>query len=142
MTLDVLLTGIGAILTAAMGVLLVLRELRRRDRIAASRQIDELAYSLTVTRQDVIAYQQWAYHASQLMVANGVIPPAMPPINPAAPEEDPKEERQESRRERRKTRRAQRKADRTVADAPQTEQTVQLDEQGAHDQGDAARWQE
>jgi len=117
----VLLTGIGAIITAIIGITLVIKELRRRDRVASSRQIDELSNSLVVTRQDVIAYQQWAYNASELMVANHVHPPDMPPIHATAPEEDPRDNRRQKRRQRRKGRRAERKTGQTQQDAP-TEQ--------------------
>lgn len=88
MTLDAILAGIGAIVTAAGGIILVVRELRRRDRIASVRQIDNLSGELLVTRQDFLVYQQWAFHASQIMVANGIIPPPLPEIHLAAPPSD------------------------------------------------------
>jgi hypothetical protein len=89
-TIDAILAGIGAIVTAAMGVILVVRELRRRDRIASMRQIDDLSEGLTAARQNLTNYQEWAFKATQLVIECGKEPPVLPqfqrvPPTPEAP---------------------------------------------------------
>lgn len=90
MTLDVILAGIGAIVTAAGGIILIVRELRRRDRVASVRQIDDLTTDLNAVRQEALACEQWAFFASQMMVAQGMTPPKMPdPVRAPPPPEQP-----------------------------------------------------
>lgn len=109
MTLDVILAGIGAIVTAAGGVILVIRELRRRDRVASVRQIDDLTNDLNATRQEALVCERWAFQVSEMMIGQGITPPELPkPVRTPLPPDPP------GWWERRKARRHQKQA----ADVP------------------------
>jgi len=83
-----ILTGIVAILTGAGGVLLVVREFRRRDRRECQRDIDELTQDLHLIREDFADFRRWAFtmHAKALDVGADVSNP--PPPRPLAPTDD------------------------------------------------------
>jgi hypothetical protein len=70
-------------------VILVIRELRRRDRIASIRQIDDLNEALTAARVNLIAYQEWAYVAAQAIVEAGGQPSPLPAVERVPPTPDP-----------------------------------------------------
>jgi hypothetical protein len=107
MNLQALLAALGAILAAAGGIYLLVKEFRRRDRIASARQIDDLSDELTITRRDLLVYQQWAFDTSQTMASSGMVPPELPTVHPAAPGNNQSgvQNRLRRRRERRKQRR-------------------------------------
>jgi hypothetical protein len=70
--------GIGAILTAAGGVMLVIREFRRRDHRAARRTIADLNADITELRHDVLTCRRYAYLLAERMVELGHEVPERP----------------------------------------------------------------
>jgi hypothetical protein len=70
--LAAILTGIGAIITAAGGTVLVIREFRRRDRVETTKEIDALSHDLHVTRQNLIASQRYAHRLQDQLAVLGV----------------------------------------------------------------------
>lgn len=85
MTLEAILAGIGAIVAAALGVVLLVREFRRRDRRASIAEIRQMSGDLHALRADMIAYRRWGYDLAVMLTERGIpIPPAPPP----APRED------------------------------------------------------
>lgn len=80
MTLEAIVAGVGAVVAAALGVVLVVREFRRRDRRASIAEIAQLSATVHALRADSIAYRRWGYDvAVQLTAAGIVVPPAPPP---------------------------------------------------------------
>lgn len=73
-----ILTGVGAILTAAGGTVLVVREFRRRDRVLANREIEEFSHELHRCRQ---VHVKWRHYAFELrtQLADAGLEPAEPP---------------------------------------------------------------
>jgi hypothetical protein len=65
-------TSIGAILTGAGGCALVIREFRRRDRIALKREADALADDVLDLRANLIVCRRYAYHLVQHMADHGI----------------------------------------------------------------------
>ena len=65
-------TGIGAILTAAGGVTLVVREFRRRDRRAYRQEVDDLSDQLHLCRADFTTFRTWAFELRQRAADAGV----------------------------------------------------------------------
>ena len=65
-------TGIGAILTAAGGVTLVVREFRRRDRAAYRQEVDDLSDQLHLCRADFTTFRTWAFELRQRAADAGV----------------------------------------------------------------------
>jgi hypothetical protein len=81
-TLDAILAGIGAIVTAAGGVILVVREFRRRDRKASLRALDQLSDEVHALEADFLSYRRWAYDLATMLTDMGVhVPPAPPPVH-------------------------------------------------------------
>ncbi|HKV67674.1 MAG TPA: hypothetical protein VJN72_06260 [Gaiellales bacterium] len=72
-------SGLGAIVTAAGGVALVLRELRRRDRVALAEEIKELNLEVHELRASFQDFRRFAYQLRMQMVDAGLDPPD-PPI--------------------------------------------------------------
>ena len=80
MTLEAILAGIGAIIAAALGVVLVVREFRRRDRRESFAEIAQLSAELHTLRADMMAYRQWGYDLAVKLTDMGIpVPPAPPP---------------------------------------------------------------
>jgi hypothetical protein len=65
-------TGIAAILTATGGVILVIRELRRRERREYDKEIGELSDQLHLCRSDFTAFRLWAFQLRQSAADRGV----------------------------------------------------------------------
>jgi hypothetical protein len=78
--------GIGAILTAAGGVALVIREFRRRDHRSAQRSINDLHADITALRHDVITCRRYAYLLAEQMSELGIEPCVEKPVLESAPE--------------------------------------------------------
>ena len=85
MDLAAIFTGIAAILTAAGGVILVVREFRRRDRRDCQRDIDELTEDLHLLRQDYTDFRRWAFLMHQRAIDAGAEVENPPPPRPLAP---------------------------------------------------------
>ena len=82
MTLDAILAGIGAIITAAGGIVLVVREFRRRDRKASLQELDQLGDEVHALQADFLNYRRWAYDLAVMLTDMGVhVPPAPPPVH-------------------------------------------------------------
>ncbi len=79
MSLDAVLAGVAAILTAAGGIALVVREFRRRDRRAAQRQLDDVIRELAALQHDYIELRTFMVQVSELLIDHGITPPPMPP---------------------------------------------------------------
>lgn len=73
MDLAAVFTGIGAILTAAGGTALVVREFRRRERKECDKEIEELSTELHAVRQRVIRLEQWAYRVQRQASHVGIV---------------------------------------------------------------------
>jgi hypothetical protein len=73
-----ILTGIGAILTAAGGIALVSREFRRRDRRAMQAELDDLNHELAILQHDYLELRKFMMQISQLLIDNGIEAPEVP----------------------------------------------------------------
>jgi len=76
--LDTILAGCAAILTAAGGLALVVREFRRRDRRAAAKALDDVLEQLARLEHDYIELRKFMLQVSELLLAHGINPPDMP----------------------------------------------------------------
>lgn len=79
MDINAILAGCAAILTAAGGIALVVREFRRRDRRAAQRQLDDVIRELALLQHDYIELRKFMVQVSELLIDRGIDPPVMPP---------------------------------------------------------------
>lgn len=75
---EAILTGIGAILTAAGGTVLVVREFRRRDRIESAHEIEELSAEVHECRQLHIRWRRYAFELREMIADLGHEPPVPP----------------------------------------------------------------
>lgn len=78
MSIDAILTGIAAILTAAGGIALVIREYRRHDRRIMQRELDDINEELNVLQHDYLELRKFMLQISQLMIEHGIEPPETP----------------------------------------------------------------
>lgn len=78
MSLDAIFTGIAAIVTAAGGLAIVVREFRRRDRRAAQRELDDVITQLERLQHDYIELRKFMLQISELLIQHGIDPPALP----------------------------------------------------------------
>jgi hypothetical protein len=76
--LAAILTGIGAILTAAGGTVLVIREFRRRDRKAANQEIESLSSDLHRCRAVHIKWRGYAFELRERLADHGLQVPDPP----------------------------------------------------------------
>lgn len=72
MDFTAVLAGVGAILTAAGGTTLVIREFRRRDHRASNREINMLTDDLHQCREDEIRWRNYAHTLRELLADHGV----------------------------------------------------------------------
>ena len=89
MDVAAIFTGVAAILTAAGGMILVIREFRRRDRVACQEDLDQIGEDLHLLRQDFAHFQRWAYMLRQQALQAGVDasdPPEPRPLAPVDPD--------------------------------------------------------
>jgi len=87
---EAILAGIGAIVTAAGGIVLIVREFRRRDRRKSIREIEQLNDEVHALRADFLAYRSWAYDLAVAMTGHGLpVPPAPPPVHSVTPRVKP-----------------------------------------------------
>lgn len=78
MSWQTLFTGIGAILTAAGGCALVIREFRRRDRRALKREVDDLAMDVSELRAEIVMCRRYAYLLAERLAQHGIELPEPP----------------------------------------------------------------
>ena len=88
MDLAAILTGVAAILTAAGGCALVIREFRRRDRTDCQQDIDQLSEDLHVVRSDFAAFRRWAFFLREQAIDAGLDISEPPPPHPLAPADE------------------------------------------------------
>ena len=81
-----LATGLGAVLTGAGGCVIVIREVRRRDRRALKREVDALSTDVTSLRADLIACRRYAFTLAERLTRAGHVVEAPPELHPDAPE--------------------------------------------------------
>lgn len=77
---ETLIAGIGAILTAAGGCVLVIREFRRRDRVALKQELNDLSVDVTELRADMVICRRYAFLLGELLADNGIEVPEPPPL--------------------------------------------------------------
>jgi len=83
--LAAIFTGIAAIVTGVGGVMIVIREFRRRDRRGYQFEIDELNAELHLLREDFADFRRWAFTMHQRAADAGVDvehPPQPVPLTP------------------------------------------------------------
>lgn len=73
-----ILAGIGAILTAAGGIFILIHEFRRRERRQMQKQIDDMADELNSLQHDYLELRKFMLQISTLLVDNGILPPEIP----------------------------------------------------------------
>lgn len=78
MDLTAILAGVGAILTAAGGIVLVVREFRRRDHRAANAEIDVLSDELHRCRHLHLLWRNYAFDLQRRLADHGLPPPPPP----------------------------------------------------------------
>jgi hypothetical protein len=76
--LEAIFTGIAAIVTAAGGIVIVVREFRRRDRRAAQRELDDVIKQLELLQHDYIELRKFMLQISELLIEHGIEPPPLP----------------------------------------------------------------
>lgn len=89
MTLAEMLYAIGAVLTGVGGIVLIVRELQRRERRAADRQIDTLSKQVQALREDSVEYHRWAFDLAEQMADKGLDVPKAPAPHDLAEPDDP-----------------------------------------------------
>jgi len=90
-TLEALWAALGSIFTAALGVVLVIREFRRRDRRESLKEIEECNDEVHALRADFNSYRHWAYELSVSLATHGLpFPPAPPPVHVIKEPDDPR----------------------------------------------------
>ena len=67
-----IVTGVGAILTGAGGCVIIVREFRRRDRIALKRELDDLGEDVTDLRANLIICRRYAFHLVEKLADHGM----------------------------------------------------------------------
>ena len=72
--LTTVLTGLGAILSSAAGVMLVVREMRSRQH----NEIERLDAALGKTWEEVVSYHAYAAKLRLMLADHGVDPPPLP----------------------------------------------------------------
>jgi hypothetical protein len=76
-----LIAGVGAIATGAGGCLLVIHELRRRDRRALKRELDDLSVDVTELRHDIVICRRYAYMLGEKLAEHGIELPEPDPLH-------------------------------------------------------------
>ena len=74
--------GIGAVIAAAAGVVIIVREFRRRDRKQSLQEIAELEAALHHRQRTVLSLRQYAFQLGELLADRGVEPPPPPHETP------------------------------------------------------------
>lgn len=77
-----LATGLGAVLTGAGGCIIVIREVRRRDRRALKREVDALSVDVTELRSDLIACRRYSFMLAERLTRLGHEVEAPPELHP------------------------------------------------------------
>lgn len=81
MSLEAILAGIGAVLTAAIGVALIVREFRFKEHKASRAEINTLTTDLYHLDQAYIEFRRYAHTLRQLLADNGIDAPSPPPVH-------------------------------------------------------------
>lgn len=75
MDLTTVIAGIGAILTAAGGTVLVVREFRHRDHLSANREIEMIGGDLHECRTRLLACSRQIFALRTTLIEHGIDPP-------------------------------------------------------------------
>lgn len=75
-----IITGIGAILTAAGGTVLIIREFRRRDHVAANKEIEMLGGDLHTCRERFLEWRRYTFELSSRLSDAGKDVPEPPQV--------------------------------------------------------------
>lgn len=73
--------GIGAIITAAGGCILVISEFRRRDRRALRNERDELSRDVSALRNDLVICRRYSFELAEYLTDLGHDVPAAHPLH-------------------------------------------------------------
>lgn len=99
--MEALFAGIGAVLTAAIALTLIIREFRNREHKAARQEIAHLTDDLYNLDQAFISFRSYAHVLRQLLADAGIDAPPTPPIHEFMADKGLKEDKpREPRRER------------------------------------------
>lgn len=72
MNWQALVAGIGAILTGAGGCIILIREFRRRDRRALTRELDELGRDVQELRANLVVCRRYTFHLVEKLAEHGM----------------------------------------------------------------------
>lgn len=75
---DAIAAGLGAVLTAIIGITLTLREFRSRERKAAREEMGQLLDDLYGVDEAYIAQRHYSFELRQMVADNGELPPPPP----------------------------------------------------------------
>jgi regulator of replication initiation timing len=73
-----LITGVAAIITGVGGILLAIREVRRRERRSAQRNIEEFEHQLNECQAENVKLHMWNYGLRTRLADEGIEPPEPP----------------------------------------------------------------
>ena len=79
MSVEAIVWGIGAILTLAGGVSLVVREIRHRDRKSMRHLLDDSERELVAAQTRIVSYRRWGFFLAERLASHGE--PVPPPPN-------------------------------------------------------------
>lgn len=89
-TVVAIITGFAGIVSAAGGVLLVIRSVRNKERKAAKHEYAEVSAELHAEREARVALEEVAYEQRRLLAQNGIAPPGeIPQVKQVADEPEP-----------------------------------------------------
>jgi hypothetical protein len=89
MDVAAVITGAGAVATGLGGTLIVVRELRRKDRLEMKDSMDEMSTDLAHLREDLLACRRYCYRLMEILAEHGMESPPMPPLHHLGDDEPP-----------------------------------------------------